>query len=75
MSRMTLLTGPERRLPWSEAVQEQILVAAFSLGAVVADVARQFRGIALGRCSWLFCGSDRGGHRAAAMAKWNRRTT
>ena len=25
------------------------------------------RGIALGRKSWLFCGSDRGGHRAAAM--------
>src|SRR5690606_34623388 len=25
------------------------------------------RGIALGRKSWLFCGSDRGGHRAAVM--------
>ena len=25
------------------------------------------RGIALGRKSWLFCGSDRGGERAAAM--------
>ena len=25
------------------------------------------RGIALGRRSWLFCGSDRGGVRAAAM--------
>lgn len=25
------------------------------------------RGIALGRKSWLFCGSDRGGQRAAAM--------
>jgi hypothetical protein len=28
---------------------------------------RGLRGIALGRKSWLFCGSDRGGHRAAAM--------
>jgi transposase len=25
------------------------------------------RGIALGRKAWLFCGSDRGGQRAAAM--------
>ena len=25
------------------------------------------RGVALGRKSWLFCGSDRGGNRAAAM--------
>ena len=39
---MTLLTGPERRRRWSEDVREQILVAAFSPGAVVADVARQF---------------------------------
>lgn len=28
---------------------------------------RALRGIALGRRSWLFCGSDRGGQRAAAM--------
>jgi transposase len=28
---------------------------------------RGLRGIALGRRSWLFCGSDRGGQRAAAM--------
>ncbi len=28
---------------------------------------RALRGIALGRRSWLFAGSDRGGHRAAAM--------
>jgi len=28
---------------------------------------RGLRGIALGRKSWLFCGSDRGGARAAAM--------
>ena len=28
---------------------------------------RGLRGVALGRKSWLFCGSDRGGRRAAAM--------
>ena len=28
---------------------------------------RALRGVALGRRSWLFCGSDRGGQRAAAM--------
>ena len=28
---------------------------------------RALRGIALGRKSWLFCGSDRGGERAAMM--------
>lgn len=28
---------------------------------------RALRGIALGRKAWLFCGSDRGGHRAALM--------
>ena len=42
MSHMTLLTGPERRRRWSEAVREQILAAAVSPGVVVADVARQF---------------------------------
>jgi transposase len=28
---------------------------------------RSLRGVALGRKSWLFCGSDRGGPRAAAL--------
>ena len=28
---------------------------------------RALRGVALGRRSWLFCGSDRGGQRAAVM--------
>jgi transposase len=28
---------------------------------------RGLRGVALGRKSWLFCGSDRGGRRAADM--------
>lgn len=43
MSHMTLLTGPERRRRWSEDAREQILAAAFSPGANVADVARQFQ--------------------------------
>jgi transposase len=43
MSHMTLLTGPERRRRWSEDAREQILAAAFSPGAVVADVAREFQ--------------------------------
>jgi transposase len=32
---------------------------------------RVLRGIALGRKSWMFCGSDRGGQRAAAMYSCN----
>ena len=28
---------------------------------------RRLRGVALGRKAWLFCGSDRGGERAAVM--------
>jgi transposase len=32
-----------------------------------ANAETGLRGIALGRKSWLFCGSDRGGRRAAAM--------
>ena len=28
---------------------------------------RALRGVALGRKAWLFCGSDRGGHRAAIL--------
>jgi hypothetical protein len=42
------------------------LGAAHRLGAP-ASVAQALRGIALGRKSWLFCGSDRSGERAAAM--------
>jgi transposase len=42
MSHMTLLTGPERRRRWGQEIRERILAAAFSPGAVVADVARQF---------------------------------
>jgi transposase len=39
---MTLLTGPERRRRWHEEDRCRILAAAFSSGAVVADVARRF---------------------------------
>jgi len=39
---MTLLTGPERRRRWNEEDRCRILAAAFSPGAVVADVARRF---------------------------------
>jgi transposase len=42
MSNMTILTGPERRRRWSENERRQILAAAFSPGAVVAAVARQY---------------------------------
>jgi transposase len=121
MSQMTLMTGPERRRRWARHERQQILLAAFAPGAVVADVSRQhdvstslmreqrakpsrghdlarafdymlkrwaaftrflddgrvclsnnaaeraLRGIAMGRKSWLFCGFDRGGQRAAVM--------
>ncbi len=43
MSHVTLLTGPERRRRWNEDIREQILAAAFSPGATVADVARRFQ--------------------------------
>jgi transposase len=39
---MTLLTGPERRRRWNEEDRCRILAAAFSPGAVVADVSRRF---------------------------------
>jgi transposase len=42
MTQVTLLTGPERRRRWSPAERATILAAAFTPGAVVADVARQF---------------------------------
>lgn len=42
MSHMTLLTGSERRRRWSQDTRERIVAAAFSPGAVVADVARRF---------------------------------
>jgi transposase len=42
MPQMTLLTGPERRRRWNEEDRCRILAAAFSPGAVVADVARRY---------------------------------
>ncbi len=42
MPQMTVLTGPERRRRWHEEERCRILAAAFSPGAVVADVARRF---------------------------------
>ena len=42
MTHVTLMSGPERRRRWSAAEQREILMAAFSPGAVVADVARQY---------------------------------
>jgi transposase len=42
MSQMTLMTGPERRRRWGRHDRERMLLAAFSPGAVVADVARQY---------------------------------
>ena len=42
MAQITLLTGPERRRRWSADERRRILVAAFSPGAVVATVSRQF---------------------------------
>jgi transposase len=42
MAQITLLTGPERRRRWSDDERRRILVAAFTPGAVVATVSRQF---------------------------------
>lgn len=42
MAHVTLMSGPERRRRWSADEQREILMAAFSPGAVVADVARRY---------------------------------
>ena len=42
MPQITLLTGPERRLRWSDDEWRRILAAAFMPGAIVVNVARQF---------------------------------
>ena len=42
MSQVTLLTGPERRRRWSEDERHRILAAAFTPGAIVADVSRRY---------------------------------
>jgi transposase len=42
MTQITLLTGPEPRRRWSDDERRRILAAAFTPGAIVATVARQF---------------------------------
>jgi transposase len=42
MTPVMLLTGPERRRRWRSEERSAILAAAFTPGAVVAEVARQF---------------------------------
>ena len=42
MGQVTVLAGPERRRRWGEAQRLQILAEAFSPGACVAQVARQY---------------------------------
>lgn len=39
---MTVISGPERRRRWSAAEREEIVVASFAPGTVVAEVARHF---------------------------------
>ena len=39
---MTVITGRERRRRWSAAEREEIVLASFAPGAVVAEVARHF---------------------------------
>ena len=41
MTQVTLM-GPERRRRWSAEERRQILGAAFSPGAIVADISRQY---------------------------------
>ena len=42
MAQITLLTGPERRRRWSDDERRRILAAAFTPGAVVSTISRQF---------------------------------
>lgn len=39
---MTVISGSERRRRWSAAERDEIVVASFAPGAVIAEVARQF---------------------------------
>ncbi len=41
MTRVEVITGPERRRAWSLVQKQTIVAEAFSSGAVVADVARR----------------------------------
>jgi transposase len=42
MAQMVVMTGPERRRRWTDDERQRIMEAAFTPGAVVAKVARQF---------------------------------
>jgi transposase len=42
MAHVTLMTGPERRRRWSLDERREILMAAFSPGAIVTDLARHY---------------------------------
>ncbi len=42
MVHMTVISGRERRRRWSAGQREEIVLASFAPGAVVAEVARQF---------------------------------
>jgi transposase len=42
MTQVLVMTGPVRRRRWDNGVRNEILAAAFSPGAVVAEVARRF---------------------------------
>ena len=53
MSQITLLTGPERRRRWSDDERRRILVAAFTPGAVVADISRQFGKVEIPQSAFL----------------------
>jgi transposase len=41
MSKVEVITGPERRRRWSEEQKRQIVAEAFGPGGVVAEVARR----------------------------------
>jgi transposase len=41
MARYQLLSGPERRRRWSEEQKRALVVAAFTPGAIVSEVARR----------------------------------
>ena len=42
MAQVSVMTGPERRRRWSDGERREILAAAFSPGAIVADVSRRY---------------------------------
>ena len=42
MSHSSLITGPERRRRWRDDEKHAILMAAFTPGAIVVEVARQY---------------------------------